>query len=74
MHAFKIVSSEALPKRLRDCGESASDDAAFDDEDDGSVCELLLLNLCGKVFDFSHFSLSPSCVCLRNKKNFFFFN
>lgn len=57
---FKIVSSEALPNRLRDCGESARDDAAFDDEDDGRVCELLLLNLCGNVLDFSHFSLSPS--------------
>ena len=35
---FKIVSSEALPKRFREfCGESASDEAAFDDDDDGSV-------------------------------------
>lgn len=57
---FKIVSSLALPKRFRDCGESASDDVAFDDEDDGSVCELLLLNLCGSVFDFSHFSRESS--------------
>lgn len=57
---FKIVSSEALPNRLRDCGESASDDAALDDDEDGRVCELLLLNLCGNVLDFSHLSLSPS--------------
>ena len=57
---FKIVSSEALPNRLRDWGESANDDAAFDDEEDGSVCELLLLNLCGNVLDFSHLSFSPS--------------
>lgn len=62
---FKIVSSLALPKRLRDCGESASDEVAFDDDDDGRVCELLLLSLCGSVLDFSHFSResSPSWVC-----------
>lgn len=59
---FKIVSSEALPKRFRDWGESANDEAALDEEDDGSVCELLLLNLCGSVLDFSHLSLSPSWV------------
>lgn len=26
---------------------------AFDEDDDGNVCELLPLNLCGNVFDFS---------------------
>lgn len=50
---FKIVSSLALPNRFRDCGESASDEVAFDEDDDGNVCELLPLNLCGNVFDFS---------------------
>lgn len=50
---FKIVSSLALPNRFRDCGESANDEVAFDEDDDGNVCELLPLNLCGNVFDFS---------------------